>query len=67
MADDTSRKLIHALNPCDYDRYRGLNAVGDSVAWLWNKFTAGTDCPCCLGFRMLGAIGAAFALGALIF
>lgn len=60
------KKLIHQLNPCDYDRYRGLSAFGDSVAWVWNKFTAGTECPCCLGFRLFAVVAVAFAAGALL-
>lgn len=65
MTDKTPLKYL--LNPCDYDRHRGLTALGDGAAKLWNLFTAGTECPCCLGFRLLSAIAVAFGLGALIF
>lgn len=58
------KKLLrHQLNPCDYDRYRGLSAFGDGVAKVWNLFTAGTDCPCCLGFRLFGALLLAGGIG----
>lgn len=60
----TEKRLFrHAINPCDYDRYRGLTAFGDGVAKFWNLFTAGTECPCCLGFRLFGALLAAGGIG----
>lgn len=61
MAEKTPLKYL--LNPCDYDRHRGLTALGDGVAKVWNLFTAGTECPCCLGFRLLSALLIAGAAG----
>lgn len=55
--------LKYLLNPCDYDRFRGLSPLGDGVAKVWNLFTAGTDCPCCLGFRLFGALLVAGGIG----
>lgn len=39
-------KLRYRLNPCDIDRDPKLARIGDALAWVWEKFTAGTDCPC---------------------
>lgn len=46
-------RIVRGLNYCDIDRYPGFAPPGDFVAWLWERFTAGTDCPCCLGTRLL--------------
>lgn len=56
--------LRHQLNPCDVDRFRGLAAVGDALAFLFERFTAGTECICCLGMRLVALAVGSFALGA---
>ena len=53
----------YVLNPCDTERHRSLVRLGDAMARLWEGFTAGTECPCCLGFRLLAVALAAFAFG----
>lgn len=58
--------LRYRLNPCDYMRFKALAPIGDALALIWTTFTAKTDCPCCLGTRLLVATTAAFALGWLL-
>ena len=57
--------LKFMLNPCDVERHPSLAPIGDALASLYDRFTAGTDCPCCLGARLAGALIAAATLGAL--
>lgn len=53
--------LRYRLNPCDYERYRVLAPIGDALAVIWETFTAGTDCPCCLGTRLFLAVAVSAA------
>lgn len=59
-------KLRYRLNPCDIDRDPKLARIGDALAWVWEKFTAGTDCPCCLGTRLVVSHALAFGLAYLL-
>jgi hypothetical protein len=58
--------VVHATKLCEWgdDGYpRKRNYIG---AWGWAKFSAGTECECCLGIRALllvVSIPAAFVLG----
>lgn len=52
------------LNPCDIARLRVLVPIGDALAGLWHSFTVGTECPCCLGTRLLVALTGAAGVGA---
>ena len=54
------------FNPCDLERFRGLVVVGDALAWLFERFTAGTECVCCLGMRVALLTLGAFTLGAVL-
>lgn len=45
-------KWYHQINPCDIDRFNFLAPLGDALAALWDTFTFGTDCACCLGTRL---------------
>ncbi|KMQ97340.1 trna -lysidine synthetase [Lasius niger] len=54
----------HLLNPCDIDAYPCLVRAGKYMAKGWSLFIYGADCPCCLAARLIGALVAAFALGA---
>lgn len=56
--------LYIKANPCDYCRYRILAPIGDGIANLWFGFTRGTDCPCCLGTRLLSLVLLSVATGA---
>ena len=58
--------LRYLLNPCDIDRHRHLTALGDGIASLWHLFTRGTECPCCLGTRLILLTLAAVGLGAAV-
>lgn len=51
-----NEKLLHRLNPCDIARFPCLAPLGDAVARLI------PDCPCCAGFRLIGA----FILGTIL-
>jgi hypothetical protein len=53
---DARTPLRYRLNPCDTERYRVLAPVGDSLAALYDRFTAGTECACCLGMRLISLI-----------
>lgn len=55
------------FNPCDLDRFRGLVVVGDALAWLYQTFTRGTDCVCCLGMRLTLLTALSFTLGGALF
>lgn len=56
--------LKYVANPCDIDRWALLAPAGDALAALWERFTGDTDCPCCLGARLLAAAVGSAALGA---
>ena len=58
--------LKYLLNPCDFERLPVLAPVGDALASLYAAFTANTDCPCCLGGRLVGVAVAGVATGALL-
>lgn len=64
--NDERIPLKYRLNMCDIDRYAVLAPIGDAVAKLWQLLTYGTDCPCCLGTRFIGALVAAAGVGAWI-
>lgn len=55
--------LRYLLNFCDIDRLKFLAPIGDAVTAIWNGFTFGTDCTCCLGTRLILALAAAGAAG----
>ena len=55
--------LRHRLNPCDIDRYPALAPLGDALHGLYQAFTWGTDCTCCLGARVLALALAAGTFG----
>ena len=57
---DIYEKYLSRLNPCDYNSPKWLQSIGGAVAHLCD----GTDCRCCLGFRMVFAlmIGIGFGL-----
>lgn len=59
--------LKYLLNPCDLDRHKVLEYLGDGIAAVWRGFTAGTECPCCLGTRLIAGLALAFLAGALLF
>lgn len=63
QATQPPAKLYHQLNPCDIDRFKPLAPVGDAAHLLWKLFTFGTDCTCCLGFRLIFLVLAAFGAG----
>lgn len=46
-------KWYYAFNPCDIDRKKFLAPLGDTLATVWDTFTAFTDCACCLGTRLV--------------
>lgn len=46
-------RWYHKINPCDYARIRLLAPVGDLLAQVWRVFTYDTECPCCLGARLV--------------
>lgn len=48
--------LRYWLNPCDMERHPALVRVGDALAWIWDTLTAGTDCACCLGARVVALV-----------
>lgn len=56
-------RFLRGINYCDIDRYPGFALPGDAVAALWRAFTHGTECPCCLGTRLLLLVGAATLAG----
>lgn len=58
--------MRYLLNPCDIDRLRGLVVVGDALAWLFERFIAGTECVCCLGMRLAALTLVSFTLGAVL-
>lgn len=62
--DPRTEPLRYRLNPCDIGRFSILAPLGDGLAALWHAFTAKTECPCCLGTRLVVALCIAFALGA---
>ena len=64
--EDDGTRWYHRVNACDIARVRVLAPVGDAIAWLWQAFTAGTECPCCLGTRLLAALLIAGGIGALL-
>lgn len=51
--DPKGEPLRYRLNPCDIARFRILAPVGDALAAVWNAFTYGTECNCCLGTRLI--------------
>jgi len=55
--------LKYLLNPCDIDRAKVLAPIGDAFAAIYRRFTAGTECECCLGARVAGLTLAATGLG----
>lgn len=57
-------KLRYRINPCDYARFKILAPIGDAIAAVWKIFTIGTDCPCCLGTRLILLVALAAAAGA---
>lgn len=61
---DDGTRWYHRVNPCDIARLRPLAPVGDAMAWLWEKFTWGTECPCCLFTRLALALLLAGGIGA---
>lgn len=61
-------RFLRGINYCDIDRYPGFAPPGDAVAALWQLFTRGTECPCCLGTRLLLALGlVALATGSAVY
>lgn len=60
---DTGAKLYHKVNPCDIDRFWPLAPIGDAAHLIWSGFAYGTDCTCCLGFRLIFLLLAAFGAG----
>ena len=52
--------LRYRLNPCDYERHPKLERLGELITKL------GSECRCCSGARVLGALVIGFALGALL-
>ena len=62
-ASPPSPLLRHRLNPCDIDRYPALAPIGDALHGLYQAFTWGTDCTCCLGARVLALALAAGTFG----
>lgn len=62
--DFSGEKLRYRVNPCDISRFKVLALVGNSMAWLWEKFTWGTECPCCLFTRLVLALLLAGGIGA---
>lgn len=58
--DDIKCAWYHRLNPCDICRPQSIARLGDALAKL------ATDCPCCNGLRILGALAVGLALGALL-
>lgn len=54
----------HCLNPCDLERLRFLAPVGDLLAAFYQRLTDGTDCPCCLGARIVAVAAFAASLAA---
>lgn len=55
----------YRLNPCDIDRSRVLAPLGDALALIWRAFTTKTDCPCCLGLRLVAAVSLSYLAGLL--
>ena len=56
-------KLRYLLSPCDVERLPALAPIGDALHGLYQAFTWGTDCTCCLGARVLALALAAGAFG----
>lgn len=54
------------FNPCDMDRFKAIAPIGDALAFIWDTFTGGTECNCCLGTRLVVALAAALCLGLLL-
>lgn len=61
-----STKWYDLINPCDMDRYKGLAPIGDALAKIFQWFTAGTECSCCLGARVVFLAGLSFVSGAVL-
>lgn len=59
-------KWYYLINPCDMDRHKALVLVGDALAKVYEAFTYGTDCGCCLGARVIALAALAFTAGVLI-
>lgn len=58
--------LKYLLNPCDMDRLPVLALIGTPLVKLWRGFVYGTDCPCCLGARLIAVAAAFFAVGLML-
>lgn len=61
-----STKWYYLINPCDMDRYKGLAPIGDALAKIFQWFTAGTECQCCLGTRIVLLAALSFTAGAVL-
>lgn len=60
MSDNFLKRMFYTLNPCDVEcPYSGIGKV---VAYL----CYGTDCRCCLGFRMIFALLIGLGVGYMI-
>lgn len=51
--------LKYRINPCDIDHYESLTPVQR----LFEFFSKGTDCKCCLGARVFFALVAGLVIG----
>lgn len=58
--DPTGDPLRYRLNPCTISRFKVLEPIGDAVAKL------AVECPCCNGFRMIGAAILGLVIGGLL-
>lgn len=58
---DITCRWYHRINPCDICRHPALAPLGDAVAKL------STDCPCCNGWRILGAAFVSFVIALVAF
>ena len=47
-------KYLARFNPCDIASPDWFAKIfGDPIAKVWKGFTCLTDCPCCLGWRLV--------------
>lgn len=52
-------KLRYKLNPCDYEHYTWLTPAQK----VFEFFSMGTECKCCLGARIAAALVIGFLIG----